>query len=412
MPQEAAPRYRVYIIEADAEIAQSIEQLVTRVAGTPPTVFANGREGLTACLRTPPHLLITALNLPGTRGNQIVRLLRSSPAHRQIPIILCSPIPDEMRQELEVLNMGADAYIAKPIDMALLRSAMERLLPTVPTPRPAPAARPPQEFAGFRLESVLGSGGIGTTYKATQIALDRPVVLKVLLRASAEEEAEVTRFFSEAQVMAKLNHKNIVKVFDVGETQAVYYISREFIDGESLATLYGSDTDEPTWEDTLAIIRQMIDALVYLHDMNVVHRDVRPGNFLMSKIGVLKLTDFGISRGKGLSDVGYTPHGLSLDTPMFMAPEQLEGDARPTGQTDQYSLARTILHLFERGATVTPVRNLWQFRPDLPADLSAALERCMQPEPDQRYATMREAGKAILTACALHNPEPLMPGAH
>ena len=410
MQQEAAPRYRVYLIEADPTIAQGIEQLVTRVAGTAPTVFSDGREGLTACLKTPPNMLITALNLPGTRGNQIIRLLRSSPAHRHIPIIFCSPVPDEMRRELDVLGMGADAYIAKPIDMPLLRSAMEQLLPTVPAPRPAPAARPPQEFAGFRLESILGSGGIGTTYKATQIALNRPVVLKVLLRASAEEEAEVTRFFSEAQVMAKLNHQNIVKVFDVGETQAVYYIAREFIDGESLASLYDGFNDEPAWSDTLNIIRQMIDAIVYLHDMNVVHRDVQPSNFLMSKIGILKLTDFGISRHGGLRDAGYTRDGLSLNTPVFMAPEQLEGGG-PTGQSDQYSLARTILHLFERGKSEAPVRNLWQFRPDLPVELSEALERCMSSEPEKRFATMREAGKAILAACAYYNPESVIPRA-
>jgi serine/threonine-protein kinase len=344
-------------------------------------------------------------------GNQICRLLRSSPGHRHIPIIHCSTIPDEMRHELDMLDIGANAYIAKPIDMELLGSTIQQLLPSVTAPRPTPVECPPQEFAGFRLESVLGSGGIGTTYKATQLVLNRSVVLKVLLRTSAEEEPEITRFFSEAQVIAKLNHRNIVKVFDVGKTKAVYYIAREFIEGVPLTTLYGRDSKEPAWVDTLAIIRQMIDALAYLHDMNIVHRDVRPGNFLMADIGVLKLTDFGISRASGLHDVGYTPRGLSLNTPIFTAPEQLEGE-RPTGRSDQYSLARTILHLFERGATVTPVRNLWQFRPDLPADLSAALERCMQSDPDQRYATMREAGKAILSACALHNPEPLMPSAH
>ena len=93
-----------------------------------------------------------------------------------------------------------------------------------------------------------------------------------------------------------------------------------------------------------------------------------------------------------------------------MAPEQLQGGG-PTGQSDQYSLARTILHLFDRGTSQEPVRNLWQFRPDLPADLSEALERCMAPDPEQRFATMREAGKAILAACAQHTPSTSQPEA-
>ena len=403
MEPEEAPRNRVTIIEPDPEIARSIEQLVTHVAGAAPTVFSDGREGLSSCLTTPPNLLITALDVPGTRGNQICRLLRSSPNHRDIPIILCSSVPEDMRRELGVLDICANAYIPKPIDMALLRSTLEELLPAIPAPLPAPSARPPQEFAGFRLDSILGFGGIGTTYKATQIALDRPVVLKVLLRSWDEEETEVTRFFSEAQVIAKLNHKNIVKVFDVGETKAVYYISREYVDGESLMALYDTISDEPSWPETLGIIRQMIDAIVYLHDMDVIHRDVQPSNLLMSKSGILKVTDFGISRRSELRDVGYTRNGLSLNTPVYMAPEQLEGSG-PTGQSDQYSMARTILHLFERGKSEAPVRNLWQFRPDLPSEFSEALERCMAPEPEQRFPTMREAGKAILAGCAHHKP--------
>ncbi len=409
MPAATVP-FRIHVIEDDPTSARVLSVMVRNIVPAEVTVFEDGLGGLAACLRDLPDLVITDLELPGLRGEEICRLLRSSPGHRHMPILVCSGMDDAQRKEMELLRIGADRYISKPVPFELLRDTLNALLTGAsPTPSPSPqVARPsapptPAQavagealFAGYDIQELVGGGGMGTVYRAVQRSLGRAVALKVLLRAGAGESQQVLRFRREARVMAALAHPNIVRIFQVGETEHTFYIVMEYVDGPSLARVLDAGPLQPV--QAAALIPQMFEAVVYLHSREVLHRDIKPGNFLLSPEGLVKLTDFGISRADRLApDIQITRAGLVVGTPAFMAPEQLMG-APATQLTDQYSLARTVLCLFEGGQPSVPPRPLREIRPDLPSRLSDALARCMDLYPEKRFASVREAAEAVQAA--------------
>jgi CheY-like chemotaxis protein len=407
--------YRIAIIEDSPENALIFRVTAQRAVAAEVEVHGDGLKGLEACLRDCPDLVITDLDLPSLRGEEICRLLRSSPTHREVPVIVCSGMDDSQRREMELLGIGANRYFAKPVDPRVLGGEIARLLqgrtPTparafagpgaAPAPAP-PAAAPPgtplptQLFAGYQVEEILGTGGMGTVYRAIQTSLGRPVALKVLLKATAESSPHVRRFYREAQLMAALNHPNIVRIYDMGSTDHCLYIAMEFVEGQALSRLVADQV--LSYEQCLEVMRQAFDAVTYLHDHGVVHRDIKPANFLVSEEGLVKLTDFGISRADGIfPDIKVTQERVVVGTPAFMAPEHAMGSPA-TPLSDQYSLARTFQNLFESGEPEVMPRPLHETRPDLPRALSDALARCMDMNPSRRYPDIRAARNAVLAA--------------
>ena len=238
---------------------------------------------------------------------------------------------------------------------------------------------------------------MGTVYKAIQTRLERPVALKVLLKATADSSPDVKRFYREAHLMAVLNHPNIVRIFDMGSTAHCMYIAMEFVEGQALSTLIAAQA--LTFEQCVEAMRQAFGALIYLHDNGVVHRDIKPANFLVSEEGLVKLTDFGISRADRIyPDIKVTQERVVMGTPAFMAPEHAMG-APATELSDQFSLARTFLNMFESGEPEVMPKPLHEVRPDLPRALSEALARCMDMNPADRFPDMRTARDAVLAAC-------------
>jgi serine/threonine-protein kinase len=210
----------------------------------------------------------------------------------------------------------------------------------------------------------------------------------------------VERFIREGRIMERLQHPNIIRVYSSGRTAYTYYIAMEYVEGVTLASLI--ETEPPTWEQCVDIIRQLFDAVEYLHGEGILHRDLKPSNILLTREGKLKLGDFGISRDvKEMLNLHLTQDASLIGTPPYMAPEQLLG-AEASELTDQYSLARTVVSMFEKGELHVPPKPLRELRPDLPRALSDALARCMHVYPSERFPSIAAAREAVLAACDLN----------
>lgn len=193
-------------------------------------------------------------------------------------------------------------------------------------------------FPQFEILELLGRGGMGAVYKARQKNLDRVVALKILTIDTDEDGSFAERFQLEAQALARLNHPNIVSVFDFGQTNGLYYFLMEYVDGANLRSLIRGGEMKP--EAALALIPAICDALQFAHDEGIVHRDIKPENVLVDKKGRVKIADFGLAKllGREGDDHQLTCTGMTLGTPRYMAPEQMDQPEKVDHRADIYSL--------------------------------------------------------------------------
>jgi serine/threonine protein kinase len=194
--------------------------------------------------------------------------------------------------------------------------------------------------SGYRIESILGKGGMGLVFRASQLSLGRTVALKVLpSEAVGRHPAKVERFLSEARLAAQLNHPNIVQIFDAGHDGEVFFIAMEFVEGKDLSRLVGKHGPLPQ-EVCTALATQSARALAAAHRASLVHRDIKPDNIIVTAAGVVKVADFGLARDVTNLD-RLTRPGAIMGTPAYMSPEQARGDA-VNAPSDLYSLGATL----------------------------------------------------------------------
>ncbi len=193
-------------------------------------------------------------------------------------------------------------------------------------------------FPQFQILELIGSGGMGRVYKVMQPGLGRVAALKVLMPELAKDPSFVERFTREGRALARLQHPNIVSVFDIGETRGYCWLLMEYVDGVNLRQVMQSGSLSP--KDALQIIPGVCAALEYAHGQGVLHRDIKPENILLDGAGRVKIADFGVaklSEGEGRR-VTLTVSGSSLGTPAYMAPEQIERPQDVDHRADIYSL--------------------------------------------------------------------------
>ena len=267
----------------------------------------------------------------------------------------------------------------------------------------------PQEVAGrYRIEGRLGAGGMSTVFRAHDNVLERPVAVKLLAEHLAEDEAFVARFRREALAAARLQHPNIVQVFDSGQDEASgrHYIVMEFVEGPSCADLLREHRMFDA-EDTVRIVRDACHGLDYAHRAGVIHRDVKPGNLLVaSETGTTKLADFGIA--KAAEQTRITQVGSVLGTAAYLSPEQAAGEETATA-SDIYSLgvcayqflagrlphdygSLTELAIKQQQETAVPIT---EFRQDVPPELDRAVRTCLERDPNRRYTSALEMATAL-----------------
>ncbi len=200
------------------------------------------------------------------------------------------------------------------------------------------AAEVAKRLPQFEILEMLGRGGMGVVYKARQLNLDRVVALKILPPVDAMSADFIERFRREARSLGKLSHPNIVAVHDFGESNGLYYFAMEFVDGVNLREMIRTQRMTPA--EALAVVPKICDALQFAHEEGVVHRDIKPENILIDKRGRVKIADFGLAKllRRDQADHTLTMTGMTLGTPRYMAPEQLDKPETVDHRADIYSL--------------------------------------------------------------------------
>jgi pSer/pThr/pTyr-binding forkhead associated (FHA) protein/tetratricopeptide (TPR) repeat protein len=195
----------------------------------------------------------------------------------------------------------------------------------------------------YRVLGKLGTGGMGTVYKALQISMDRQVALKVLNPELTRDREFVVGFLNEARTAGQLNHPNIIQVHDFGEWEGFYYFSMEMVEGETVLTIVKRDGKIPP-QLALTMMGQLCDGLNHAHQHNIVHQDIKPQNMLIDRRNkdIIKLADLGLAKVMG-QEKGQR-RGLLMGTPHYMAPEQARGGA-VDGRTDIYATGATLFHM-------------------------------------------------------------------
>ncbi len=276
----------------------------------------------------------------------------------------------------------------------------------------------------YQLLRKLGRGGMADVYAARQLSLGREVALKVLRPDFARDKDYIHRFRREARAAAKLNHPNIVQVYDVGNVDSVHYIAQELVDGENLRQSLDRNGVIST-EEAIEVLVGVASALEVAAEAGITHRDIKPENVMRSVRGIIKVADFGLARIGTDVDATHsnlTQVGLTLGTPRYMSPEQVQGKTVDT-RSDLYSLGITTYHLlagrppFEAEDSLalalmhlheTPVpldRNRVRYNsdgePDLPEWLIAVVSRLMSKLPQDRFQSPSELLDAIRNEAAM-----------
>ncbi len=275
----------------------------------------------------------------------------------------------------------------------------QELLAEQTTPTVAGEGRP-SSLAEERYEILteLGRGGMGVVYRAHDHRLDRDVAVKILRTTSREE---IARLEAEARAAATLSHPGIVTVYDFEAGFGGHFIAMELVDGEPLDKVIRTDP-ERVRADLLSILLRVTEAVAYAHSKGVIHRDLKPGNILLTERGKVKIYDFGIAARLGRGD---SSSSGACGTPFYMAPEQIRGHA-PDPSSDVYSLGATFFHLatgrppFARGNVIAAhldmaPPNPIEIVPELPPRLGEIILRCLAKEASARFANAGELAVAL-----------------
>ena len=246
----------------------------------------------------------------------------------------------------------------------------------------------------YRIAGLLGRGGMGEVYRATDLTLGQAVALKFLPEAASRDERAIARFYNEVRMARQVTHPNVCRVYDIGEVDGQHYISMEFVDGEDLSTLLRRIGRMPS-DKAIEIARKMCAGLAAAHDKGVLHRDLKPANVMINDRGDVVIMDFGLA---GLSE--QMQADIRSGTPAYMSPEQLAG-TEVTARSDIYGLglvmyelftgrrafeAASLMELMDKQQRAEPV-SVCSVARDLDPAVERTIMRCLDPSPAGRPAT-------------------------
>lgn len=264
---------------------------------------------------------------------------------------------------------------------------------------------PGSRLGRFEISTVLGQGAMGVVYLANDPQIGRPVAIKTVRPGASRGEESANeieeRLRKEARLAGRLQHPNIVTIYDVGRDGDEYFIAMEYVDGKSL-TRYLVAPDDLPLTAKIAIIRQTAEALAHAHERGVLHRDIKPGNILIARDGRVKVTDFGIGRFTAASTSDLTRSGQMIGSPAYMSPEQVRGE-RLDGRSDLFSLGVVLYELLTSvrpfpGESITTLvyqilhtepRDPLELKSSLPVATREVMARLLAKRPDARPADAR-----------------------
>jgi len=265
----------------------------------------------------------------------------------------------------------------------------------------------------YRIDSLLGAGGMGEVYRAENTAFGRVVAIKMLREEYAETPEVVDRFKREAQAANIVRHPNVVDILDIGQTEdGTPFIVQEFLEGQDLAAYAHASGGRLGIQEAIALLVPVVDAVAFAHERNVLHRDLKPENIFLARTAngvVPKLLDFGISRIMTAEEQRMTATGMSIGTPAYMSPEQIRADKVIDARSDVWSIG-VILHellsgalpfqseaqsgLFVKIVTEPPVP-LDVAVPGAPKEMVAIVDRCLRAKMTERYSSAAELARDL-----------------
>jgi serine/threonine protein kinase len=263
-------------------------------------------------------------------------------------------------------------------------------------------------FARYRVDSVVGRGGMGVVYRATDLSLERPVALKLIAPELAGDERFRERFLKEPRMAASLDHPNVVPIYEAGEHDGQLYLAMRYVEGSDLKTVLERE-GKLAPERAIGILAQVASALDAAHRRGLVHRDVKPANVLLDEDGHVYLTDFGITKQLGGAS---TDTGQMVGTLDYLAPEQIRGEP-VDGRTDCYSLACVLYECLSGTPPFhrqTEAETMWAHMQEQPAPLrgypalAPVFQRALAKDHDERHRTCAELIDAARDALGLQRP--------
>jgi tetratricopeptide (TPR) repeat protein/tRNA A-37 threonylcarbamoyl transferase component Bud32 len=254
--------------------------------------------------------------------------------------------------------------------------------------------------ARYEVVRLLGSGGMGAVYLVRDLELKREVALKFLRFDLADDPVALERFRREVALASQVTHRNVLRVYDIGEAQGVRFVTMQHVEGEDLATRLRRDGKLPV-DELVSLFRELCQGLAAAHAAGVVHRDLKPQNILLDRSGSPHVADFGLAVSLGQASL--TERGRMLGTPVYISPEQVEG-ARADHRSDIYALGTILYEMaagrapFSEGTTTEivvqrlqrPPRPLGELRPEVPEHLRRIVARCLAIDPAARYQSCLE----------------------
>jgi serine/threonine protein kinase/tetratricopeptide (TPR) repeat protein/TolB-like protein len=290
-----------------------------------------------------------------------------------------------------------------------------RAIPPLSGPASAPTFEPGSSFGvRYRIESLLGQGGMGAVYKAYDIELDRTVALKLVRPELASSAETMQRFKQELLLASQISHQNILRIYDLGDSDGIKFITMAFVDGCDLSGLI-EKTGRLPLDRVLNFTTQLCAALDAAHTEGVVHRDLKPQNILIDRADKLYVSDFGLAKSLAPEAATMTRTGQLLGTPRYMSPEQVEGK-EVDHRSDLYSLGLILFEMFTaevpfRGDSALQImfqrvtaapKDPRTLCPDLPDYLANIILKCLERDPANRY---QSAGEILADLKAHNAPE-------
>jgi predicted Ser/Thr protein kinase len=354
--------------------------------------------------RKPSLTVLGDLYALGTQLEQRGRIIQATAVYRHL-----ARTDNTYRDVSARLKRLMDADRAKPKPPQPPPIPAPVIMRTTPPVQPVPDGQESEHLGRYHLEREIGRGAMGIVYLGRDTAINRLVAIKAIPLASEFSDAELVearaRFFREAETAGRLNHPNIVTIYDVGEERGLAYIAMEYLKGRHLSE-YATASNLLEPRKVLEVVARTAEALGFAHKQQVVHRDIKPANLMFdASTDVLKITDFGIAR---LSGAGSTRTGIVLGTPSFMSPEQLEGRT-VTGHSDLFSLGVSLFQLLTGHLPFTadsmtglmqqiaeaPHPPLRAYRPDLPACVESIIDRALAKTPEARFDSGAQMAAAL-----------------
>ncbi len=399
--EEASPERQscdgssILVVEDDA-VFRSFAVTVLEAEGFAVTAAEDGVEALAILAGRTFDLVICDLQMPNLGGFDFIERARKLGIAAPVLVTTGSTEPDD---ELRGLKMGAVDFVKKPVRKAVFLVRVQRALGRItPRGRRNPRMVPGRVIGDFRIERKIGAGGMGSVFLARQLSLDREVAVKVLRQeAAVDDDQGLTRFLSEAQAVASLDHPHVVKVLLVGEDpeSGAPYFAMEYIEGVTLKERL--EAGPMSYREILRVAKAVAGALEAAAARGLIHRDVKPGNIMLDENGGVKILDFGLAKSH-LTDSTLTRTGTVIGTPDYFSPEQASG--RPLDpRSDLYALGVVMYEMLggrrpfraDSAAGLVFLHNFGLPRPisrfrKLPRELEKCVLRLLAKDRDERPA--------------------------